>query len=399
MRTPMSTRPSILRRLFVSFLTFGLVVALIFPFYAEFFVEWKPGMYAWFVLGCILAGTSIGIVNYYLVRWILLSKLRQISTLARAVSEKDLSHNCSIESHDVVGDIVISINTMIDNLRGILQKLHNEAESLNGAANNMSVVMDTNTTEIRSQRGMIEQVATAINEMASSAQLVVGHAGEAASAASQADEQGNTGRDVVGEAKQAVDTLARNVEQANLTITHLEQESDNIGNVLTVITGIAEQTNLLALNAAIEAARAGEQGRGFAVVADEVRTLATRTQQSTEEIRGMIERLQAGTRDAVSVMSSSGELARSGAGLSEQAASALTEIATSIGQIAEMSQQISQAAKDQSTVIEEVNQQIEQINDASVHSSERTEQLSGVSQEVSHMADSLHQLVSDFRLQ
>ena len=391
-------RPSILRRLSLSFLGFGFAVALVFPFYAKFFVEWKPGMFVWFVAGCVVAGLSIGVANYYLVKIILLNKLRRISEVTKAISQKDLTHACSMESHDMIGDIISSFNHMAETLRNIINEIRRESEELNGASNTMNTVLTNTTTEVQSQQTQVEQVATAMNEMAATAQEVARHAEETADAVREADEQGNTGKIVVVESMGAVDMLADMVSQATSVINNLEKESENIGNVLAVINGIAEQTNLLALNAAIEAARAGEQGRGFAVVADEVRTLATRTQQSTEEISTMIDRLQAGSQQAVASMESGSEQAAKGVDLTEKAAEALAIISGSISTIKDMSFQIASAAKEQSAVIEDVNQNIVRINDVSMQSNESMHQVSSASSEVARMAREMSDLVADFKV-
>ncbi len=213
------------------------------------------------------------------------------------------------------------------------------------------------------QKDEVDKVATAMTEMSATVHEVARNATEAAEAAQRADEETSKGKSVVSQAIEAIDLLANEVNDAAQVIHRLEQDSDEIGAVLDVIRGIAEQTNLLALNAAIEAARAGEQGRGFAVVADEVRTLAQRTQQSTQEIQNMIERLQSGAQDAVKAMEQGRSRAQVGVEQAAEAGTSLETIAQAVGTISDMNTQIATAAEEQSVVAEEINLNIVAISD------------------------------------
>lgn len=372
-------KPSLLRKLFVSFLMLGTTVGFIFPFYAEFFVEWKPDMYFWFFLGSVLSGVILGITNYFLVHWILIRRLKRISDVASAISNKDVTHVCTMESHDLIGEIITSFNKMSETLRVMLKQISSGAEHLNESTDSLGNLTRQAETDIHAQFSQIEQVATAMNQMSASAREVAQKATETAALTTEANEQGNNGKVVVVEAMGAVDRLSDLVQAAAQVISKLELESESIGNVLDVINGIAEQTNLLALNAAIEAARAGEQGRGFAVVADEVRTLATRTQQSTEEISAMIDRLQSGSREAVLTMEEARKQALTGVDFTEQAAEVLAMISGSINSITDMSAQISSAANEQTSVVEDVSQNITAINDVSLHT---TENVANINQDV-----------------
>ncbi len=394
----MKIKPSILQQLFLSFVGFGLAVAIIFPFYAGFFVDWKPGMFSWFVVGCIVAGVSIGLLNFYLVRLILLKKLRRIAEVAQAIGDKDITHECTIESHDVIGEIVTSFNAMAATLRSVIHQINRDAGELDTASSSMQEVMQSTREEVRDQQAQIEQITTAMNEMASTAQNVASHTAQAASAMNEADSQGDTAKVVIVEAMCAVDELAEKVRLANEAIERLEKESENIGNVVEVINGIAEQTNLLALNAAIEAARAGEQGRGFAVVADEVRTLATRTQQSTREISAIVDLVQAGSREAGAAMKDGGDQARKGVDLTEKAVEAMAEIAASITTIMDMNVQIASATEEQNGVVRDVNQNIVNLNRLSEHNQRSMAQLADASGQVSDKATELNELVSEFRV-
>ena len=388
--------PSILRNILFSFLAFGIGVGTVFPFYARFFVEWKPGMYGWFVAGCLLAGAAIGVVNYLLLRQLLVKKLQRIAVVTRAISDGDITQHCVIRSQDVIGEIIDSFNQMTENLRGIIGRLRSESDALQEASASMVSATDTASALTAEQQQQVGQVATAMNELSASAGEVARHAAETASATQEADEHGNRVKVVVVEAMGAVDVLADMVTGAAEVIGRLEQESDNIGKVLAVINDIAEQTNLLALNAAIEAARAGEQGRGFAVVADEVRTLATRT-QSTEEISAMIERLQNGSREAVSAMESGREQATNGVELTEQAAEALAVIAGAVTTINEMSEQIAQASREQTTVVDDVNQSVNAISGLCDQTTESMGRIDGTARELARLADEMQGIIARFR--
>jgi len=394
----MQRQPSILRNLLISFLIFGTSVGFIFPFYAEFFVMWKPGMYPWFFVGCIVAGAVIGIVNYILVNTLLLKKLQRIAEIAQAISNKDISHKCVIESHDIIGDIVNSFNHMTDTLRSMITHISTDSSQLHDASRLLTDLTQQATTDSLSQQSQVEQAATAMNELAATAQEVARNAGQAASATNEANIHSDNAKVVVVESMSAVDRLADMVKHSTTVISKLEHESDNIGNVLAVINSIADQTNLLALNAAIEAARAGEHGRGFAVVADEVRTLANRTQESTEEISAIIERLQSGSRDAVTSMDEGQTQAQKGVDLTEQAAEALATIAGHINTVNDMSSQIANASSEQNIVIEEVNKTMVEINDVTNRTKESMLQIDKASIEVTQKAENLQALVSDYKL-
>ncbi len=394
----MNFKPSILRNLLIAFIVFGGSVGVVFPFYADLFVDWKPGMYGWFYLGSVIAGITIGIVNSVLVKTLLLRKLQNIAEVANAISNKDISHTCTIESHDLIGEIITSFNQMAQTLRDMITKINDEASQLHSASDDLKRLTTAASNDSQQQQSQIEQVATAVNEMAATATEVARHAEETANATKEANEHSENARDVVEEAKSSVGVLATMVDDATQVINNLEKESENIGNVLLVINGIAEQTNLLALNAAIEAARAGDQGRGFAVVADEVRTLATRTQESTKEISTMIDHLQAGSREAVSTMEKGREQAQQGVAFTVQAADALNVIRDNITTINDMSIQIASAAEEQTGVVEDVNRNVVAINDVSTQALGNFNQVDVASNEVELLASGLRVLVEDFKV-
>jgi methyl-accepting chemotaxis protein len=251
---------------------------------------------------------------------------------------------------------------------------------------------------LNQQETEIEKVAAAINEMATTVQEVSRHASNASAAALSADDGSSNGYQVVTEVIAAINDLAGEVQQISLTISSLKEDSVKIGTVLDVIKDIAEQTNLLALNAAIEAARAGEQGRGFAVVADEVRTLASRTQQSTQEIQEMIEHLQNGALNATLAIDKGQDKTQTTVDKAQVAGKALSDITHAVSKIVEMNTQIATAAEEQSAVAEEINRNVSSIKTLSGKTATGAEYTAASSQELSQVAENLQQMISSFSL-
>jgi len=391
-------KPSILRNILLAFLGFGISMGIIFPFYASFFVEYKEGLYIWFAIGCLVAGIVIGVINYYLLNILLISKLKRIALVSTAISNHDLSANCVMESHDVIGDIVNSFNKMSDTLRDVVSELKQSSGQMLSGVNQICVVADATSHGVQSQHTQTQNVEMAIQQMTQTAQDVSSKAAQAAEAAAVAKEESVKGKSVVGQTVSSIQTLASAVENASSSINRVEQESVNIGGVLDVIQGISEQTNLLALNAAIEAARAGEQGRGFAVVADEVRTLAQRTQESTKEIQDMIETLQSVSRDTVAVMEQGQSQADQSVANAKEAGQSLEQITQAVQAITEMNTLINDQAGSQSGVAVEINQNMSAISAIASESKDGAERTNQESQVLSNLANKLQQLVSKFQL-
>ena len=394
----MSRQPSILRNLLIGFLGFGLAMGAIFPFYANFFVEWKEGMLIWFVVGCLVAGSVIGVVNYWLVNTLLLAKLRRVSEVARAISNNDISHQCSIQSADLIGEIIDSFNRMTERLRDVIGQLADASQRLNSASDTMNEVSNETHTGIQQQRLATSRAADAMSQMLESIREVSGHSGEAAESAQEARKAAASGRDVVQENIRTVDALVGEVGRAGEVMDELAEHSREIGGVLDVIRGIAEQTNLLALNAAIEAARAGEQGRGFAVVADEVRTLATRTQQSTEEIQEMIQGLQQKAGEAVEVMGRGRERAQRNAEQAHEAHDSLESISGAVETISLMTTQIADNAGRQETTADDVGQMVQRIQSEADQLSTAAESSASSSAELDQLTTQLQEIVDQFKL-
>ncbi len=320
-------------------------------------------------------------------------KLRKSSS---AMAAGDLTVRCGYDSKDELGQVAKAFDAMGEGFREVIHEMSNATVQLAAAAEQTSVITDETSTRLHTQQSDTEQVATAMNEMTSTVQDVARTAASADEAASQADIKACEGRSVAAQALSATEDLANEVHHAAGVIRQLETESDNIGTVLDVIRGIAEQTNLLALNAAIEAARAGEQGRGFAVVADEVRTLAGRTQESTQEIQQMIEGLQQGSKDAAQAMEQGRNKAQNSLERVRRADQTLEDIGQAVSQIKSMNAQIATAAEEQGSVAEEINRNVVSIRDLSAQSSEGASQTAVANAELASLSANLQTIAKRF---
>jgi methyl-accepting chemotaxis protein len=329
----------------------------------------------------------------------LLKPLTQIREATVRLAANDLTFDIKpTRGKHEVAILSTSFVQMKDNLKHAISEISDVANTVNHTTQEMSKVADETHQGVSSQNQQIEQIATAINQMASTVLEISHSTAAAAESANQANDAVTKGGQVVEEAVAATRDLAQRVSHGASMVGRVQNESESIDKVLVVIRGIAEQTNLLALNAAIEAARAGEQGRGFAVVADEVRALASKTQDSTKEIQNMIERLQAGSAEAADVMNHSHEQADRTAQLASDAGHSLSEIRKSVSLINEMSLQIATAAEQQGATANEINRNIEGIRQVSEQTASAAQKTNHASENLNSQAVTLHQFVARFKV-
>jgi methyl-accepting chemotaxis protein len=315
-----------------------------------------------------------------------------------AEGEGDLTHRLESRSNDELAELSNAFNRFATKIQELVQQVAEATKKLHGSSDRMTGISKETSRGISQQQSETDQVATAVNEMAATVQEVARSATHAAEAATTADREAANGQQVVRDTINVITSLAKEVEAAATAMQRLEADSRNIGTVLDVIRGIAEQTNLLALNAAIEAARAGEQGRGFAVVADEVRVLAQRTQQSTQEIEAMIAALQKAAKDTAAVMAGGRTRAQETVAQAQKAGAALDSIASSVSVITDMNVQIASAVEEQSAVAEEINKNIANISRIAEMSAEGAHQSDAASNDIRQLAGELGRLVSRFKV-
>ncbi|UCL89195.1 methyl-accepting chemotaxis protein [Pseudomonas nitroreducens] len=340
----------------------------------------------------------VGALASLLITWMIVRPLRQVIGMASRIAEGDLSVSVEVRRKDEVGQLMGAVGSMADSLRGIVSRLSDGVGQITASAQALSSVTERTQHGVNSQKAETDQVATAMNQMAATVHDVARNAEEAASSAEQADGKVASGQDVVRQTLGRIEQLADAVRAATESIEQLGRESQSIGSVLVVIKNVAEQTNLLALNAAIEAARAGEQGRGFAVVADEVRALARRTQQSTAEIETLIAALQSGATTSVQRMQRSHALVEMTVGDAVQTEAALGNIASAVAVIHQMNQQIAAASEQQSAVAEEISRSVTSIRGIADESAQAMESTASSSVELAQLSRELQGLVGQFRL-
>ncbi|CAB9492754.1 HAMP domain-containing methyl-accepting chemotaxis protein [Alteromonas macleodii] len=351
-----------------------------------------------FVIVVVLISIAVAaFIGYVTVRAIT-RPLYRVNELLTVASSGDLTHRLDDSAQDEFGLLARNCNTLIGNLKELITAINVRAEQLAAASEQTSAVTAQTTHSIQDQKSQIGQVATATTEMHSTSQLVVQNAEDTLSQIRHADAEAENVRQISLENKNTIEILSRDVQEAADVINKLHQDSASIGGILDVIRGVADQTNLLALNAAIEAARAGEQGRGFAVVADEVRTLASRTQESTQEINAMIEVLQAGAEKAVSVMDQGKEQTAACVAQTEKATQALDIITDAVHKAHDVSSQIEQSAREQNTVSQEISEKLETIVGIAEETTAGAQQTSESSHEVARLAEELQQSIRQFKV-
>jgi methyl-accepting chemotaxis protein len=355
---------SILRKLKTGMMLFGITMGLIFPIYANFFVEFKPGMFWWFSLGCILAGIMVGGSSYMLVRWILLGKLQLLSERYSDVTDGMLNVKCTIESQDSIGDIADGFNKMMESIRGLVGDLNNSTMEFTKVSSELNRISTAQQATIDEQGINISNITSAATEALATQKEIDGRLAETV----------EFSKEITGHARSTIDLLSDSIVTADSNkeimdstvsqMRQLEAQTESIGEILSMIVDIADQTNLLALNAAIEAARAGDQGRGFAVVADEVRKLAEKTASSTKKIGDMLGLFSTGVETSItSIM----ELSSSVDEHNEKVASSAQKVSDILDNMSKSSQNIDSvynSAVSLTMVYDEISQSMEEIDNA-----------------------------------
>lgn len=350
------------------------------------------------VVTLLVIATGLTLLFAWLLTNSITKPIANALSAAEEISEGNLTRPITIDGEDEAGRLLAAMAKMQDKLRDTLQRISGSATQLASAAEELNSVTDESARGLTQQNNEIEQAATAVNEMTSAVEEVALNAVSTSEASKNATTSAGDGRDLVQETVSAIERMSTDVQSTATLIGDLANESRDIGKVLDVIRGLADQTNLLALNAAIEAARAGEAGRGFAVVADEVRALAHRTQQSTSEIERMIGSIQSGTEHAVNSMRNSTERAESTLNIARGAGLSLDTINSAIVEINERNLVIASAAEEQAQVAREVDRNLVNIRDLSVQSATGANQTSAASSELSRLALDLNNMVGRFSL-
>ncbi|MDO9320140.1 MAG: methyl-accepting chemotaxis protein [Pseudomonas sp.] len=350
------------------------------------------------LVGLLIA--ALGLLVVWFVGYGIARPLKQMVAMLDDIAkgEGDLTRRLSTDRVDELGAIANGFNTFLSKLQSMISQVVTSVQQVSDSSEHSADIAIRTHQGMQRQMTEIELVATAVHEMTATAQEVARNATHAAEAASHADQAANNGKTIVHSTTQAIAALASEIGRAVGVVQNLAKDSENINAILTAIRGIAEQTNLLALNAAIEAARAGEQGRGFAVVADEVRNLAQKTQQATEEIQKMIQQLQSGTREVVKVMEDSQIKTDDSVRHAAEAAQALESITQAVSVINDMNNQIASAAEEQSAVAEDINRNVTNIDQVANQVAAGADEASRASAELTKLAEQQRRLINQFRV-
>ncbi|MEK1908345.1 MAG: methyl-accepting chemotaxis protein [Pseudomonas sp.] len=350
------------------------------------------------VVGLIIA--AIGLLVIWFVGYGIARPLKQMVGMLDDIAkgDGDLTVRLNVDRADELGQIANGFNTFLNKLQSMIRDVVGSVQKVSDSSEHTADIAIRTNQGVQKQMAEIDQVATAVHEMTATAQDVARNATLAAEAANHADRSANDGKTIVHRTSTAIAALATEIGRATSVVQTLAKDSENINAILTAIRGIAEQTNLLALNAAIEAARAGEQGRGFAVVADEVRNLAQKTQQATEEIQQMIQQLQQGTREVVSVMEQSQTRTDESVQQAAIAAEALESITQAVSVINDMNTQIASAAEEQSAVAEDINRNVTNIGQVAAEVAGGADEASQASAELTKLAEQQRRLINQFRV-
>ena len=349
------------------------------------------------IISAVLA-LLLGVLAAWLITRQITLPLRSTLADVERIASGDLTATTQVTRRDELGVLQQGIQKMGTTLRELIGGIRDGVSQISSAAEELSAVTNQTSAGVSSQKSETDQVATAMHEMSATVQEVARNAEQAAQAATEADQEAREGDRVVAEVVAQIERMASEVVRSSDAMVALQNDSDKIGSVMNVIRAVAEQTNLLALNAAIEAARAGEAGRGFAVVADEVRGLAQRTQKSTEEIEQLVTALQGGTHQVSAIMQNSRNLTESSVDLTRRAGTSLARITSTVSNIQAMNQQIATAAEQQSAVAEEISRSVVNVRDLSEQAAAASEETAASSVELARLGSQLQTMVSRFRI-
>ncbi len=355
-----------------------------------------------FQVGAIVGLATIALM--LIVSWLVASAvshtLANITRSLREIAEGDgdLTLRITRSTEDELGTLVNWFNTFLEKLQHTIKDVVSIIDNLSSVSNQLNSVAESTKSVSSKQSSSSTQVTSAMADMLEAIEYVTGNASSASNAANDADSEAQSGQSVVNETVNSINSLATEVERSSEVIVKLESDTENVGSILGVIQGIAEQTNLLALNAAIEAARAGEQGRGFAVVADEVRTLASRTQQATHEIQSVIEQLQSAAQSAVSTMTAGTEKAASSVKHADATGKSLSEITEKVNIITKMNREIANATESQQLQAETIQQNVQIMNDTAIEAEKSTDKVAELSEQLRGLANQLQTNTSQFKV-
>lgn len=375
---------------------FDAIIPILNSDFTQQINSYKAEITAFIVFNFILLMTMLYIfVGFYMG---LMISINQIGQFVNEVANGNLTSKIKLKTNDEIKNIANDLNIMVEKVNFLVSQVISNANIVASSANESSLTANGTMQGVNAQNSEIDQVVTAMNEMSATVHEVAKNASSTSNATQHADEQTNNGRKIVLNAIESIDKVSLEMKKVTDVVNKLEGDSGKIGTVLEVIKSIAEQTNLLALNAAIEAARAGEQGRGFAVVADEVRTLASRTQTSTSEIHDIIEIIQQGASNAVDELAGCNEQTDLAVKKANEAGSALEEITLAVDEISQMNFQIASAAEEQSQVAEEINRNIVNVSNIACDTVKGAETTVENSNALKAVAEKMQGIVSEFKV-